>query len=102
MAFRKTRAELRGSRLDAACREARTTKHEFGPDDERVFCYGLLDCDGIYADECCECGAFVWNALPPDDCQNPAKEESAEEGGAGGETRDGMAFVQSAWSQPCR
>lgn len=96
MAFRKTRAELRGRRLDAACHEARTTKHEFGPDDERVFCYGLLDCDEVYADECCECGAFVWNALPPDDCQNPAKEESAEEGGADGETRDGAAFIQSA------
>lgn len=93
---RATRAELRGRRLDSDCYGARTTKHEFGPDDERVFCYGLLDCDEIYAGECCECGAFVWNALPPDGCQNPANEESAEEGGADGETRGGAAFTQSA------
>ena len=61
------RAKLRGKLLDEDCKSARRSIHEYGYEDNRVFCYGLADC---MTDECLtkckECGAFVYNATPLD------------------------------------
>lgn len=62
---RVTRAELRGERLDDDCKRAYTSSHEFGKDDNRVFCLGLYDiCSDCILDKCWSCGAFVDNAKP--------------------------------------
>lgn len=55
----KTRAQLRGKKLDIDCRTAHTTTHEFGISDDRVFCYGLYD-----PKNCINCAAYVENATP--------------------------------------
>ena len=61
------RAQLRGVALDADCRRAHTTQHEYGMEDERIFCYGIVD---TMTDDCLpKCGefrAFVQNAEPPE------------------------------------
>ena len=61
-----SRKMLRGSPLHRFCVKAHTTRNEFGPDDNRVFCYGVVD---MQTDECIEackrCKAFVSNATPP-------------------------------------
>lgn len=36
-----SRAKLRGKALDNDCKTAHITSHEYGLDDDRVFCYGL-------------------------------------------------------------
>lgn len=38
-----SRAKLRGKPLDRDCQTANRTSGEYGPDDDRVFCYGLAD-----------------------------------------------------------
>lgn len=59
------RAALRGAPLDKDCYGCKTSRNEYGPDDNRVFCYGLID---LSTDEpikkCKCCGAFVDNASP--------------------------------------
>ena len=62
---RATRAQLRGSPLKPECRRAHVVKHEWGPDDNRCYCYGKLspDCE-LIDDECYACGAFVNNSEP--------------------------------------
>lgn len=64
-----TRAMLRGKPLINRpyfdCNKARTSTHEYGPDDPRVFCYGFvewIDPDGDhgpYCKECQECPAWA-------------------------------------------
>lgn len=62
---RVTRAELRGKRLDDDCKKAYTSNHEFGENDNRVFCLGLYDIETDYIlDKCWPCRAFVDNAKP--------------------------------------
>lgn len=59
------RAKLRGKPLDADCKTAQTTTHEYGPNDDRVFCYGLYDKRyDAPIDKCYGCKAFVENATP--------------------------------------
>lgn len=63
---RITRAQLRWQPLDALCRMAHTTTNEYGPDDKRVFCYGLIDATNDEPDRLCAmCGAFIRNMTPP-------------------------------------
>lgn len=59
------RAKLRGEPLEEFCKKARRATNEYGLDDKRIFCYGLLDlATDDYLDECKICGAFVYNAEP--------------------------------------
>lgn len=60
-----SRAKLRGAPLDENCKKAKISKNEYGPEDNRYFCYGLIDCkNDEYLDKCRECKAFVDNAKP--------------------------------------
>ena len=60
-----SRAILRGEKLDDACRKASITKNEYGPQDNRLFCCGLVDCSTeSYLEKCINCGAFIDNAKP--------------------------------------
>lgn len=64
---RINRAQLRGRPLEKDCNVAYTTTHEYGKDDNRVFCYGFIDKrNDEYLDKCKQCKAFVRNAEPPD------------------------------------
>lgn len=60
------RAKLRGKPLDSECKRANRTTHEYGLEDNRVFCFGLYtelsDCD--IRVECLNCAAYVYNATP--------------------------------------
>ena len=59
------RAILRGEKLDDDCRKASITINEYGPQDNRIFCYGLADCSTeSYLEKCINCGAFINNAKP--------------------------------------
>ena len=61
------RAQLRGKPLDLMCKRARTTRHECGPKDNRVFCFGLADCmTEELVPTCRHCKALVDNAEPLD------------------------------------
>lgn len=59
------RAMLRQKPLDEGCYKAYTTTHEYGMNDERVFCRGRYD---LMTDEtlieCVRCGAYIGNAVP--------------------------------------
>lgn len=60
------RDKLRGKPLDHECYSAHTTRHEYGMDDNRVFCHGFTDAmTDIPLDKCIACGAFIENAKPP-------------------------------------
>lgn len=64
---RVSRAKLRGKPLEPYCKRANTTTNEYGIEDNRVYCYGLYQCNisGTSDDiaECCrQCKAFVDNA----------------------------------------
>ncbi len=62
---RVNRAKLRGKSLDKDCKSAKTATGEFGNDDRRVFCYGIIDAmNDEYLTKCKKCGAFVYNAEP--------------------------------------
>lgn len=64
---RVSRAQLRGQQLDPLCKLAHTTTNEYGPDDKRVFCYGVYDAMNDEPEEqCVKCGAFVQNETPPE------------------------------------
>ena len=59
------RAILRGEKLDDDCKKANTIINEYGPQDNRLFCYGLVDCSTkSYLEKCINCGAFIDNAKP--------------------------------------
>ena len=62
-----SRAKLRGKPLDADCKKAMRTSHEYGPHDNRVFCYGLTKemSNWEIQQKCRECGAYYVNAEPP-------------------------------------
>lgn len=60
-----SRAKLRGKKLDEDCKRACTTTNEYGPDDDRVFCYGLIDCStDDLIEKCRNCKALAYNATP--------------------------------------
>ena len=59
------RAILRGKKLDGDCKKANVIINEYGPQDTRLFCYGLVDCSTeSYLEKCINCGAFINNAKP--------------------------------------
>ena len=60
-----SREKLRGKKLDKDCKKAYTTSHEYGLDDDRVFCYGLEDpsTDEPFK-KCKMCNAFIENETP--------------------------------------
>lgn len=61
-----SRAKLRGKKLDEDCKGACTSTNEYGPDDDRVFCYGLVDCStDELIEKCRNCKALAYNAAPP-------------------------------------
>lgn len=60
-----SREKLRGKKLDKDCKKAYTTSHEYGLDDDRVFCLGLIDLSNDELLEKCEiCKAYVDNSEP--------------------------------------
>ena len=60
-----SRSLLRGKPLSVICMTANTTKHEFGKNDNRIFCYGLNDSSTEeLIDECKKCKANVIYAEP--------------------------------------
>ena len=63
------RAVVRGKPLDKDCKRAHISKHEYGPNDNRCFCYGLYAewSDYEINEKCIDCKAFVQNAEPPKD-----------------------------------
>lgn len=61
----RTREDMRGKMLDRDCYRAEISRHEGGLDDDRYFCYGLVDkATDDYLSKCHECGAFAHNATP--------------------------------------
>lgn len=47
------------------CYRAKVSTHEYGPNDDRNFCYGLYSkMFDDYLDECWKCGSFCLNAKP--------------------------------------
>jgi len=65
------RAKERGKPLDDDCYKAHISGHEYGPDDHRKFCYGLINL--MYdepLDKYKECGAYAYNAKPPKEADN--------------------------------
>lgn len=65
MTKRINRAQLRGKPLEWFCNRANTTTHEYGRHDNRVFCYGFIDCmTEELCSECADCKAQVRNAEP--------------------------------------
>ena len=65
---RVTRAQLRGKALDDDCRKAYRVTHEYGPEDKRVYCFGLCAAERDFEalPKCTGCGAYVENAKPID------------------------------------
>ena len=60
-----SRADLIGKPLNFECRRAKTTRGEYGKEDNRVFCYGLYkDKMEEIREECLNCKAYVNNAEP--------------------------------------
>lgn len=60
-----TRTNLKGVlRLPASCERANRSRYESGPDDPRIYCYGLMDWPDNVNAECLQCGAYVDNATP--------------------------------------
>jgi len=54
------RSQLRGKKLDKHCIGAKTTTGEYGSEDNRVFCFGLVDLQtDSTAEECKGCKAHV-------------------------------------------
>jgi hypothetical protein len=60
-----SREKIRGKSLDDDCKEAQISRNEYGLQDHRCFCYGLIDCSTeSYLKKCVECHAFTDNAKP--------------------------------------
>lgn len=61
-----SRAVIRGERLSKECLFAKTTSGEYGPKDNRIFCYGLYakQSETDTREECWKCKAFIENAEP--------------------------------------
>lgn len=65
-----SRAKIRGCKLDKDCKLAHTTTHEYGPDDDRVFCYGICDIEPDFlAEKCKRCKAHIDNIEPPEEAK---------------------------------
>lgn len=65
MSKRVDRAQLRGKPLDTDCLLAHRSHHEYGLQDKRIFCYGIIrPWSDEYLEKCKICGAFVDNAEP--------------------------------------
>ena len=66
MMKRISRATLRGKPLNEDCKIVNRATHEYGKEDNRVYCYGLYtefsDCD--IREECLNCKAYVYNSTP--------------------------------------
>lgn len=61
----KSRALQRGKPLDGDCKRANISNYEYGPDDHRNFCLGIMDMSTEeIIDKCRECGAYALNAKP--------------------------------------
>lgn len=62
---RITRADLRGKPLDKDCKKAYRATHEYGAEDNRVYCYGLIDkrYDELLG-KCEECDAHISKVTP--------------------------------------
>lgn len=59
------RALQRGKNLDEDCYIATVSNNEYGPDDKRNFCLGLIDMmTEEMLEKCTECGAYALNAKP--------------------------------------
>ena len=58
------RDKIRGKRMEHDCYSAKTSRHEFGEDDPRVFCHGLLDTADNILPKCLKCKAYTYNATP--------------------------------------
>lgn len=60
-----TRADLRGKPLDKDCHKAYRSTHEYGIEDNRVYCLGLIDCmNDELLEKCRDCNAHVTNVTP--------------------------------------
>ena len=59
------RSKVRGKKLYAECRTAKISRHEYGQDDPRLFCFGLVDSmNDELLPMCKACKAHVSNAEP--------------------------------------
>ena len=68
---RISRSKLRGKPLDPMCKKAHTTTNEYGVNDKRVFCYGILEAMTDDPIEVCRvCKAFVLNEEPPKESES--------------------------------
>lgn len=66
--MRNDRAAQRGKPLDADCYKAKRVTNEYGLNDNRIFCCGLIDSmTEEYLPKCQECGAFIDNAKRPEE-----------------------------------
>ena len=60
-----TRADLRGKPLDRDCHKAYRTTNEYGAEDDRVFCLGLIDCmTDELLEKCKDCDAHIDHITP--------------------------------------
>ena len=59
------RDKIRKKPLEHDCYSAKTSRHEYGNDDNRVFCYGLYNEADCLMYKCMICPAHVYNAEPP-------------------------------------
>ena len=63
-----SRAKIRGEKLDEDCKKAYTTSNEYGLDDDRVFCYGLVDYStDELIEKCKNCKALAYNSTPQEE-----------------------------------
>ena len=65
-----SRSVQRGSRLLPQCRMAAISKHEYGTDDIRCFCYGIAYVNDCVVEECERCGAYAYNAKPSEEADD--------------------------------
>lgn len=64
------RDKVRGKPLDHDCYKANISRYEYGPDDPRVYCYGLEDMmTDELIDRCKRCKAHVSNAKPMEEAR---------------------------------
>jgi len=60
-----SREQIRRKALDDDCKTAKISRNEYGADDNRCFCNGLIDCSTEeYLQKCVECRALAYNAKP--------------------------------------
>lgn len=58
----KGRHIQRGAQLLDNCKKAKISKHEYGANDDRIFCYGLVESSTEeLIEQCRECKACTFN-----------------------------------------